>query len=390
MSIEERRTPSMRSWPLWGEEEERNVLEALRSGFWGLGGKWAFEFARDFARYCGCKRGVPCANGTVALKVALRAVGVGKGDRVVTSPYTFVSTVSVIAELGAVPVLVDLIENGLHMNPVEASEIAEALDAKAVIPVHIMGMPSPMDELQHLMKSMDLAVIEDAAQAHGSERRGRRTGSLGTIGCFSFQSSKVMTAGEGGCLTTDRDDLADLCWSLINCGRTSEKDWYESDLLAYNYRMSEFQAAVLAAQLSRLDHQIEVRQRNYRLLLEELEDVDGIEPVRPPEGTTRFNVYTVPLRLERKRIGSVDKRHVVELLRSRGVPVSPGYTVPLHRHSGVVNYCASLGIELTPLPNAEAAARDVLWIPHHAMLTDEERALQIADSLKEVIKNIIS
>ncbi|MCS6788874.1 MAG: DegT/DnrJ/EryC1/StrS family aminotransferase, partial [Aigarchaeota archaeon] len=317
MSVGERRTSSAKSWPLWGEEEERNVLEVLRSGLWGIGGRWAFRFAEDFARYCGCRRGVPCANGTVALKVALRAVGVGRGDRVVTSPYTFVSTVSVIAELGAVPVLVDLYENGLHMNSAEAAELAEELDAKAVIPVHIMGMPNPMDELQHLVNTNDVAVIEDAAQAHGSEWRGRRTGSLGTIGCFSFQSSKVMTAGEGGCLTTDRDDLADLCWSLVNCGRTPEKDWYESDTLAYNYRMTEFQAAVLAAQLSRLDGQLEVRQRNYRLLLEELEDIEGIEPVRPPEGTTRFNVYTVPLRLERKRIGSVDKRHVVELLRSR-------------------------------------------------------------------------
>ncbi|MCX8203880.1 MAG: DegT/DnrJ/EryC1/StrS family aminotransferase, partial [Nitrososphaeria archaeon] len=228
------------------------------------------------------------------------------------------------------------------------------------------------------------------AQAHGSEWRGRRTGSLGTMGCFSFQSSKVMTAGEGGCITTDSDELAELCWSLINCGRTSGKDWFESDLLAYNYRMTEFQAAVLSAQLSRLDRQIEVRQRNYALLLEELEGVDGLEPVRPPEGTTRFNVYMVPLRIDRRRLRNVEKARVVETLRSRGVPASPGYTVPLHQHRGVVKYCESVGAELKPLPNAEAVTRDVLWIPHHALLTDAEGALGIVRAIREVIKNMIS
>ncbi|MDW8043779.1 MAG: DegT/DnrJ/EryC1/StrS family aminotransferase [Nitrososphaerota archaeon] len=379
-----------RAWPVWGEEEERNLLEVLRSGLWGLGGTWAFRFADDFARYCGCRRGVPCANGTVALKVALRAAGVGRGDRVVTSPYTFVATVSVIAELGAVPVLVDLIDGGLHMDPAEAADVAERVGAKAVIPVHIAGMPNPMDELQRLSGDAGVAVVEDAAQAHGSEWRGRRTGSLGTMGCFSFQSSKVMTAGEGGCITTDSDELAELCWSLINCGRTSGKDWFESDLLAYNYRMTEFQAAVLSAQLSRLDRQIEVRQRNYALLLEELEGVDGLEPVRPPEGTTRFNVYMVPLRIDRRRLRNVEKARVVETLRSRGVPASPGYTVPLHQHRGVVKYCESVGAELKPLPNAEAVTRDVLWIPHHALLTDAEGALGIVRAIREVIKNMIS
>ncbi|MDT7967872.1 MAG: DegT/DnrJ/EryC1/StrS family aminotransferase [Candidatus Calditenuis sp.] len=377
------RTRPFPSWPQWGDEEERNLLEVLRSGVWGIGGKKAFEFAAEFASYSGCRYGVPCANGTVALKVALRAVGVGEGDPVVTSPYTFIATASVLLELGAVPVFADLSEGGLHM---DVTTVDERLELKALLPVHIAGMPNPMDEIWGISREKGIPVVEDAAQAHGSEWRGKRAGSLGTAGCFSFQSSKVMTSGEGGCITTDVEELADLCWSLVNCGRTKTADWYEHELIGYNYRMTEFQAAVLKAQLKRLDSQIERRQRNFRVLLEETSSLSSLEVMEPPEGTTRFNGYIVPIRIDRSRT-DIDKRRVVEALRAEGIPSSPGYTVPLHRHPGIANYVRSkLGERALPvrLPNAEAAVRDVFWLPHVVLMGDEEDVLDVVRALAKV------
>ncbi len=377
------RTKPFPSWPQWGDDEERNLLEVLRSGVWGIGGRNAFEFAAEFASYSGCRYGVPCANGTVALKVALRAVGVGEGDLVVTSPYTFIATASVLLELGAVPVFADLLEGGLHM---DVTSVDERLEPRAVLPVHIAGMPNPMDEIWKLSKEKGIPVVEDAAQAHGSEWKGMRAGSLGTAGCFSFQSSKVMTSGEGGCITTNVEELAELCWSLVNCGRTKTADWYEHELIGYNYRMTEFQAAVLKAQLRRLDEQIERRQRNYRVLLEETASLKALEVMEPPEGTTRFNGYIVPVRIDRSR-SSVDKRKVVEALRAEGIPSSPGYTVPLHRHPGIASYVRSrLKDRPFPvhLPNAEAAVRDVFWLPHVVLLGDEEDVDDVVRALAKL------
>ncbi len=377
------RTKPFPSWPQWGDDEERNLLEVLRSGLWGIGGRNAFEFAAEFASYSGCRYGVPCANGTVALKVALRAVGVGEGDLVVTSPYTFIATASVLLELGAVPVFADLLEGGLHM---DVTSVDERLEPRAVLPVHIAGMPNPMDEIWKLSKEKGIPVVEDAAQAHGSEWKGMRAGSLGTAGCFSFQSSKVMTSGEGGCITTNVEELAELCWSLVNCGRTKTADWYEHELIGYNYRMTEFQAAVLKAQLRRLDEQIERRQRNYRVLLEETASLKALEVMEPPEGTTRFNGYIVPVRIDRSR-SSVDKRKVVEALRAEGIPSSPGYTVPLHRHPGIASYVRSrLKDRPFPvhLPNAEAAVRDVFWLPHVVLLGDEEDVDDVVRALAKL------
>jgi dTDP-4-amino-4,6-dideoxygalactose transaminase len=252
-------------WPEWSAEEEALLLEALRSGRWGIGGKKVEEFASLFASYQGCRYSVACMNGSVAIKVALQAVGVEPGDEVITTPYTFIATATAAIELGAVPVFADIEEDGLNIAP-ESIEENITDRTKAILPVHIAGIPADMDSICRIARRHGLKVVEDAAQAHGSEWRGRRVGGLGELGCFSFQSSKVMTSGEGGAITTNIEELSERCWSLINVGRTRGGDWYQHDVLGYNYRMTEFQAAVLIAQLRRLDQQIERRQANYELL----------------------------------------------------------------------------------------------------------------------------
>lgn len=377
------------AWPVWGSEEEELLLAALRSGRWGIGGELTERFASSFAAYQGCRYGVACANGTVALKIALRAVGVGEGDRVVIPPYTFIATASVVIELGAIPIFADIEPSTLNIDP---SEIEERLGdvPKAVVPVHIAGCPADMDAISKIARGNDIRVVEDAAQAHGSEWRGRRTGGLGDAGCFSFQSSKIMTSGEGGAIVTNNEELSETCWSLMNCGRTRSGDWYEHELLGYNYRMTEFQAAVLMAQLRRLDEQIALRARNYSILVSLLGELEGFEPLRPPEGVTRHNHYQVPLRIDRVVFGDRDKRRIVEAIRAEGIPCSPGYTLPLYRYRPVREYMEKkgVGVDLGGFPNTEDACRDILWLPHSLLLGGEDDMRDIYEALRKVEKNV--
>jgi dTDP-4-amino-4,6-dideoxygalactose transaminase len=371
-------------WPEWSAEEEALLLETLRSGKWGIGGRKVEEFASLFASYQGCRYGVACMNGSVAIKVALQAVGVEPGDEVITTPYTFIATAAAAIELGAVPVFVDIEEDGLNIAP-EGVEESITDRTKAILPVHIAGIPADMDSICRIARRHGLKVVEDAAQAHGSEWRGRRVGGLGELGCFSFQSSKVMTSGEGGAITTNIEELSERCWSLINVGRTRGGDWYQHDILGYNYRMTEFQAAVLIAQLRRLDKQVERRQANYELLSGLFRELEGFELIRPPRDATRVNHFLVPIRVRRDVFGDIDKRRIVEALRAEGIPSSPGYTVPLHRHAPIIRYLErTRSGRVDELRNAEAAARDVFWLPHYVLLGSEEDVMDIYRALDKI------
>ncbi|MCS7142576.1 MAG: DegT/DnrJ/EryC1/StrS family aminotransferase [Aigarchaeota archaeon] len=373
-------------WPIWDEEEERNLLSVLRSGKWGLGGSWVQKFEREFAAYHGCQYGIGCANGTVALKVALRAVGVKSGDEVITSPYTFVSTTSVIIELGAIPVFADI---NLETLTIEPSEVERRLSEKtrAILPVHIGGCPAEMEGLIEVSRGRDIRIVEDAAQAHGSEYRNRRVGGLGDAGCFSFQSNKLVTAGEGGVITTNDAETAALSRSLINCGRTPTEDWYESVVLGYNYRMSEFAAAVLSAQMKRLDDHMRRREESFRELSILCRGLDGFEWLEVPSYVTRHSHYFIPLTINRNHFGSIDKRRLVSEIVSRGIPCSTGYTVPLSRHRPIVEYLMSRDYAQQELTNVETACRDVIWFPHTILLLHPSEMYHVYRVLRDVSNN---
>ncbi len=381
------RTTPYPEWPSWSADEEVLLIETLRSGKWGIGGKKVEEFASLFAFYQGCRYGVACMNGSVAIKVALQAVGVEPGDEVITTPYTFIATATAAIELGAVPVFADIEEDGLNIAP-ESIEEKITERTKAILPVHIAGIPADMDSICRIARERGLLVVEDAAQAHGSEWRGRRVGGLGELGCFSFQSSKVMTSGEGGAITTNIEELSERCWSLINVGRTRGGDWYQHDVLGYNYRMTEFQAAVLIAQLRKLDQQIERRQVNYELLSRLFRELEGFELISPPRNATRVNHFLVPIRIRREIFGDIDKMRIVDALRAEGIPSSPGYTVPLHLHAPIARYLERTRSDrVEALRNAETAARDVFWLPHYVLLGSEEDVIDIYRALTKIEKH---
>src|SRR4051794_31127306 len=249
------RTKGWPRWPQWGEEEAQRLQQVLESGEWGGFNPLVREFEETWAKRHGAKYCVSAVNGTLTLEAALRVVGVGQGDEVIVPPYTFIATANAVRLVGATPVLADIEGDTYNF---DIDHVAEAIGpkTKAIIPVHFAGLAVYMDRLMPLAREYGLAVIEDAAHAHGSTWRGTPLGSLGDIGSFSLQQSKNLTAGEGGILITNDEELALKLWSFSNQGRDPKGKWYEHSLLGSNLRMTGWQAAVLLAQLGRFEEQL--------------------------------------------------------------------------------------------------------------------------------------
>ena len=247
------RTEPFPSWPVFGDEEEAAVLEVLRSGRWFLGDR-VDEIERRFPPFHEARHGVAVSSGTAALQVALEAAGVRLGDEVIVPSYTFVATAASVALVGAVPVFVDVDPGDYCIDPA-AVEAAVTERTRAVIAVHFAGHPADLDALGRLCRARGLRLIEDAAQAHCAEWRNRRVGAIGDLGTFSFQASKNLNSGEGGFILSDDEDLAEAAWSIHNCGRSRTGAWYEHPLVGGNYRMTEFQAALLLSQMGNLEDQ---------------------------------------------------------------------------------------------------------------------------------------
>src|SRR5438874_7799157 len=272
------RTRPFTSWPIFGKPEEKRLLRTLRSGKWGrLHGTEVAEFETRFAAMHDCKHGIAVVNGTVSLRIALMAAGIRAEDEVIVPPYTFFSTASAVIEANAIPVFADIDLETFNLDP-KAVEGAITPRTRAIIPVHFAGQPADMRALMAIAKRRKLIVIEDAAHAHGASYRDRPAGSLGHMASFSFQSSKNMTSGEGGIITTNDDALAESCRSIQNCGRIPTGVWYEHHVISGNYRLGEFQGAVLSGQLDRLETQTRTRDRNGRYLAARLAVVPGLLP----------------------------------------------------------------------------------------------------------------
>ena len=259
------RTQPFPDWPVFDEREIEAVTEVVRSGKWGeLVGTKVIEFQRAFAAFQQAKHGVCVVNGTAALQVAMRALGLRPDDEIITTSYTFIATPNAALSLGAVPVFVDIDPDTYLIDP---SRIEDAISerTRAIMPVHLFGCSCDMDAILDIARRHHLAVLEDACQAWGAEWNGRRVGALGELGTFSFQSSKNINAGEGGMIVTNDDALEDLVWSLHNVGRRRGGEWYEHVRVGWNYRMTEFQAAILLVQLTRLPEHMATRARQRSL-----------------------------------------------------------------------------------------------------------------------------
>ncbi len=381
-------------WPRPHPLDEAYLLLAYRSGRWGTRSPLVEEFEREFARYHDAKHGVAVTSGTAGLMLAYLALGLRPGDKVAVPAYTFIATASAAVIWRAVPVFVDVDPVTLNMDPADLERVMEKhKDVRLVVPVHFAGIPAEMDEILKIARDHGAAVVEDAAQAHGSAYRGRRVGAIGDAGAFSFQLSKLMAAGEGGIVLTNREDVYEAVWSLHHVGRSPRGAWYEHPRMGWNFRMTEFQAAVLLGQLRRLDAALALLRRNWRVVAEGLERVEGVEVLEPPkhvEWNCYFTYVKVP---EAARRGAQLKLKLVEAVRRRGVSLVEGYAVPLYRQPALRDPYWGLPAELYEglhLKNAEEACASVAWLPHYELLTEDEARLErIVRAVREAAAEVL-
>lgn len=347
--------------PFLGDEEIEAVSEVLRSGIIASG-PVVRRFEEQFAAYVGVRHAIAVANGTVALHAALIGAGVQPGDRVVTTPFTFIASANSIVHAGAVPVFSDIDPETYNMCPNKLREtlavLAEAgTPAKAIMPVHLFGLPCDMAAIRDAAEEFGAVIVEDAAQAHGASFHGRRTGSFGLTAGFSFYATKNLATGEGGMVVTDSDEVAARVRSVINHGRIGR---YEHDQLGYNYRMTDIAAAIGLVQLQKLEKMNLRRRMNAVRLSRALADVKELTLPFEPDGY--YHVY------HQYTVRHANRDALAEELRERGVDSAVIYPIALHKQP----YYAKLGYGGQSFPAAEEAARKVLSVPVHPSLSDDE------------------
>lgn len=357
------------AWPIADQREAELLQSVLGHSQWGGFHPIVSEIENRFASYQGARFGMAACNGTVTLELALELLGIGPGDEVIIPAISFVSTATAVARVGATPVFVDIESDSYNLDP-QAAAAAISPKTRAILAVHFGGVPCDIRTLQAVCNQHQLTLLEDAAHAQGSELGGRRLGSFGLLSSFSFQNGKVLCCGEGGMLLTSDEHLADLCRSLINCGRLVGESYYAHHRLGTNLRMTAFQAAVLTAQFERLPAQIQKRHANVRLLKDLLSAVEEITWQREPPDMTQCSWYLLVGRLRRGSRDSVTRR-MAEL----NVSCTPFYPHTLYQNPVFRN-----GVEcrVEPCPEAEARVHDAFWFPHRVLLSEPEVIRQLA------------
>ena len=391
------RTKPFPKWPVFDERELDAIKEVLHSGVWGIRGTTQKEFEEKFAAYQEAKYGVAVTNGTAALETTFRAVGIKVGDEVIMPAYTFMATATAVLHVGGLPVFADIEPDTYTLDP-EKVEAAVTDRTRAVLPVHIGGRPANMDEIVRIAQENDLSIIEDACQAWGAEWRNRRVGAIGDLGAFSFQSSKNITSGEGGIVVTNDRKLYELCWSYHNCGRVMNGEWYRHDVPGTNCRMTEFQAAILLVQLTRLEEHTKTRNKNARYLSEKLSKIDGVEPLKQDPRVTNHAYHLFTFRYDAEGFHGLPKNEFVEALRAEGIPCSPGYK-PLYKEAFMLNladdrflsreYGESADYSRVRLPVTEKACyEEAAWFFQNMLLGTREDMDDIIDAILKLKENV--
>lgn len=321
------RKASWPDWPIWNQDAEEEVIKMLRSGHWWRGsGEYVEEFEKKYAGLMDAKRCLATASGTTALLVATHVMGVDAGDEILVSPYTFIATYNVILMNKALPVFVDSDPETFLINPDKIEERVTDRTS-AILPVHIYGLPVDMDSVNAVAKKHGLKVIEDACQAWLAEYKGKKTGTLGDLGCFSFQNSKHIPTGEGGAIVGNDDEIMDRCHAFHNCGRPHGTFQWEAPYptRGSNRRMQQIQAIMLMSQMKRAKSDADVRLRNALYLDKKLKDIPGIIPYKLASGATRSAYHMYPLRYKKEEFNNAPKEKFISALQAEGIPCSGGY-----------------------------------------------------------------
>jgi len=415
LPVKDIKTNPWPAWPVWGKEEEKSLIEVLNSGIWSYNGPKETEFNRLFAEFTGTKYAVCTVNGTVTLQLALEALGIGVDDEVIIPGLTWQATAATIIDVNAVPVLVDVCEDTWCIDPKEI-EKAITPKTKAIIPVHLYGAFADMDAIMAIAKKHNLVVIEDCAHKHGGEWNGKKAGSIGDIGSFSYQLSKHLTAGEGGSVTTNSAELAEKLDALRNCGRRPEGDEYVNVdkgagvygddgnfIQSGNYRITEFQAAILIEGLKRLPEQNKVRDENGEYLNSLLLDIPGVTPLKRDPRETKKAYFNFAFRYNKEAFKGLPVEKFREALEAEiGIGVEASYE-PLNNCSLYVPHTKPARYKLNDaywkaidpsrfsLPVSEKIHTEESVCIHHKVLMGTKADMDtIAKAIKKIFEHVDS
>jgi dTDP-4-amino-4,6-dideoxygalactose transaminase len=391
-----RPVPYRPKWPNFGKEEARQLQDVLRKSNEGMGkpiGKIT-EFEEKFAAFHHAAAAVTCTNCSQALEIMLAVSGIKPGDEVIVPPFTYVATAGAVVAVGAVPVFADIDPATYQIDPTSIEEVITSMTT-AIIPVHFAGHFADMEKICAIAEKHGLIVIEDAAHAHGARWNGKYPGDYGIAAGFSFQYGKNMTAQEGGAIISRKPEFIEKCWEYIWYGRRKNEPWYKHYMLTSNYRLTEFQGAILLAQLEKLPEENRRRGSNADLLDSLLADV---EEVMPAHVDTRMEIHPrhlYPVRLSKEFLSKTGgKKAIVDAVNAEGIPLLFGYEFPLYRtpaflskqfrcNSWYTDVYGPVDYSRVRLKSSEDACRDTAWILHNALLGSERDIEDIATALKK-------
>jgi len=385
-------------WPQWDRDAEDEIISVLRSGDWFRGrGTKVDEFEKKYAEMMGAKRCLATSSGTTALLVALHVLGVNAGDEVLVAPYTFIATYNVVFLSHALPVFVDTDQETFCMNPDKIEErITER--TKAILPVHILGLPADMDRINAIAKKHNLVVIEDACQAWLAEYQHKKCGTIGDLGCFSFQNSKHLPSGEGGAVIGNSDELLDKCHSFHNCGRPygSVKKTSNYPTRGSNRRMQQFQAVILMSQMKRLQKDADTRLENALYLTSKIKDIPGIIPYKLSNGATRSAYHLYPFRYKKELFNNLPRKKFLAALKAEGIPCAGGYG-PQNKDGLIEEALTSRGYQRlfskerlkkyrdeNHLPNNDQLCQEAVWLFQNMLLGTKQDMDDIANAIVKV------
>jgi perosamine synthetase len=390
-----RKTP-FPAWPVADAREEDGLLAVVRRGRWNRGDQVA-AFESAYASLTGAKGCLATANGTSALITSLAALGIGPGDEVIVPPYTFVATINVVLLMHAMPIFVD---SDVDTFQIDARKIEAAITprTRAIIPVHLGGSAADLDTILPLARARALPVVEDACQAHLAEWRGRKVGSYGTTGCFSFQASKNLNSAEGGAIITSDDALLETCYRFHNNsrGRGGNGTDFSYTRTGANLRLTEFQAALLLAQMTRLETQSKTREQNAAYLTRRLAEIPGIVPARMYEGCTRNAWHLYMFRYDASQFSGLSRAAFLKALAAEGIPASGGYS-PLNTQPFLEETFATRGYKAiypaeilrgwrdrNQCPRNDRLCSEAVWLTQTMLLGPRQDMDDIAEAVLKV------
>ncbi|MBN2155069.1 MAG: DegT/DnrJ/EryC1/StrS family aminotransferase [Candidatus Lokiarchaeota archaeon] len=393
-------------WPQWDKEDVDIVTGVIKSGKWWAGspanhcGEHFWEFQKEFAEFCEVKHAFAVTNGTHALEIALQALDIGLGNEVIVPDMTFFASASCVVSVNAVPIFAEIDRETFNIDDKKIETLITER-TKAIITVHLGGMPAHMGRICEIAKKHDLFVIEDSAHAQGSRYMGKRMGTWGDIGTFSFQASKVLTSGEGGAVITNNDDLAHKIYSIIDCGRKEGKRSYDHFTYGSNYRLSELCCALLRSQLKKFPKQHAQRNRNAQYLRKRLNEIEGIMCQKREKHVQECANYVFPFVFEPDKFGNISKQQFYDYLNNNGIPTDDTYP-PLHGLKCFKNIKLRKGIDYSSanwggkksddvnFPVTSEVSSRLIELPQELLLSDQSQLDYVVETIKNLQQSFIS